>query len=115
MLLPLLLLKVIRTENAITYEEGEILFNNLAEAIKSKNYVEIDFSGITILTAAFLSSSFGELYTHFESDEINNYIKVKNLREDHNCLLEYVIMRTKEFKSNPKIFDEVINNTIYGD
>lgn len=115
MLLLLLLLKVIQTENAITYEDGEILFNSLADAIKLKNYVELDFSGITFVTATFLSSSIGQLYYHFESDEVEKYFKVINISEDHNYLLDLVIIRSKEFKSNPKGFESVVNNVIYGD
>jgi hypothetical protein len=115
MLLLLLLNNVIHTKNAITYDDGIILFNKIAEAIKSKSYVVLDFSEITILTATFLSSSIGQLYTHFESDEIDKYFRMKNITDAHNNLLEYVIMRAKEHKLNQIVFENTVDEVIYGD
>lgn len=50
MLLLLLIREVIEENNAISYEDGNILFEKISTVIKNKGLVELDFSGIKSLT-----------------------------------------------------------------
>lgn len=113
-LLLLLIFNIIKTDSAISVKEGEYLFRQISEGIKSKLPVVVDFSGITFITTCFLTSAIGELYTVFSEEEIDGYLKIENLEEGYHDLLEMVIKRSKEFHANPEEFEDLANEIIYG-
>ena len=74
------------TQGDIVYEKIEPIIKN---CIKNKNKFSIDFTGIKILTTAFLNNSIGKLFYEFDSDDIlslmtftglSNTTQVKTLR-----------------------------------
>ncbi len=117
MLLSLKRLKIksiINGTQAITTDDGTILFNKVVEGIKSGYIIELDFTGITIMTATFLNSSIGRLYIYLKIDEPDNYYRLVNIKKDYKILVKKVIERSKEFTSNPKVFEDIANYVIYG-
>jgi hypothetical protein len=116
----LLLLKRIKIKTiidgpkAITSDEGNILFQTVADDIKSGHIIELDFSGLTIVTSAFLNSSLGELHQHLTKYEIENCLKLVNIKKDYQILVDKVIVRSKQFHATPDGFEQVANNVIYG-
>jgi hypothetical protein len=115
MLLLLLIKEIIKENDAITSDDGNILFEKIFNVIKFKGKVELDFSEITSITATFLTSSVGQLYEHFSDDVISSSLKITNLKDEYQEILSYVIIRSKEYKQNSESFEDIVNNVIYGD
>ena len=115
MLLLLLISEVIEENNAISYEDGNILFEKISNVIKNKGLVELDFSGIKSLTTTFLTASIGQLYEQYSDDIIDRTLTYKNLNDDYKEILHEVITRSKEFKNNSSAFEDIVDNMIYGD
>lgn len=115
MLLLLLIREVIEENNAISYEDGHILFEKISNVLKNKGLVELDFSGIKSLTTAFLTASIGQLYEQYSDDVIDRTLTYKNLNDDYKEILHEVITRSKEFKNNSSAFEDIVDNIIYGD
>lgn len=115
MLLLLLIQEIIKENNAITFEDGNILFERISEVIKYKGKVELDFSQITSISATFLSASVGQLHEHFSDDAISRSLTITNLKDDYKDLLSNVIMRSKVYKQDSESFEDIVENVIYGD
>ncbi|MBN1181134.1 MAG: STAS-like domain-containing protein [Bacteroidales bacterium] len=114
MLLLLLLSNYIKAKEAISFEDGNRLYRKIYSVIKSKKIIRVDFSEIDFVTAPFLNAAFGQLYEHFTESEINDHLIITNLNESAKQLLDDVVLRAKEFYSNPGSFNEIANNIIYG-
>jgi hypothetical protein len=104
----------INCEKAVSSDDGDILFRNISEEIKLGSIVELDFSGITIMTTAFLNSAIGQLYSFFSSDQLNQSLKLLNVEDEDKMLFKKVINRAKEFFTNRDGFEDSANNAIYG-
>ncbi|HEY5124526.1 MAG TPA: STAS-like domain-containing protein [Ignavibacteria bacterium] len=113
----IVLLKIkdfINGEKAVSSDDGDILFGRIVEEIKSGSIVELDFSGIIIMTTAFLNSAIGQLYSIFSSEQLNKSIKLINVENEDKILFKKVIDRAKEFFANRKGFEDSADNAIYG-
>ena len=83
--------EVINTEYAVAPEDGIIVFDILNKQIKSKNKVELDFSGLERVITAFLNPAIGSLYKEFDSQTLNTYLVLKNVKPQTLELLKQVI------------------------
>ena len=105
---------LIGRDTAVSSDDGDILFKNINEQIKSGIVVELDFSEISILTTAFLNSAIGQLYNIYSSSQLNSSIKLKNVAEDDKILFIKVIERAKEYFANKRNFEDSANKALYG-
>lgn len=108
------IMEFINGEKAVSSDDGDILFTKLEQFIRTQTIVELDFSGITIMTTAFLNSAIGQLYSIFSSEELNKYLKLVNVQEEDVILFKKVISRAKEFFANRNDFEDSANDSIYG-
>lgn len=106
--------ELINRDSAVSSDDGENVYTCILEAIKEEYIVELDFSEITIMTTAFLNSAIGQLYSKFSSDELNTFLKLKNVAEEDTILFKKVIDRAKQYQANRKGFEDSANNVIYG-
>ena len=107
-------IEVINRDSAVSSDDGENVYTNIVEAFKEGNIVELDFSGITLMTTAFLNSAIGQLYSKFTSLELNTSLKLKNVAQEDGILFKKVIDRAKQYQANKKGFEDSANNAIYG-
>lgn len=98
--------ELINSDTALTPDTGSIVFSLLDKALISKEIIELDFNGIEVITSAFLNAAIGQLYSKFKSDELNEYLKVKNLAVEDRALLRKVISRAKEYFNDQKALNE---------
>ena len=76
--------------------------------------IELDFAEISIMTTAFLNSAIGQLYSVFDSAQLNKCIRLTNVHKDDALKFRNVISRPKEFFTNKDDFEDSANDTIYG-
>lgn len=86
---------VIKSEFAVSPEDGDSLYVIIEQEIESYRKVSIDFDGIEIMTTAFLNNAIGKLYKNFDKSVLNEYIIMKNISESDIILLKKAIDRAK--------------------
>lgn len=105
---------IIDRDTAVSSDDGEIVFKQIDECLKSGKIAELDFSEISLLTTAFLNSAIAPLYNTYTSEQLNDALKLKNVEEEDRILFKKVIERAKEYFANKKGFESSANNAIYG-
>ena len=89
------IINIINSEFAVSPEDGDSIFNLIKEKVDSKEKVIIDFSGIDIMTTAFLNNAIGKLYNIYDKEKLNQYISMKNISKSDFNLVKKVIDRAK--------------------
>lgn len=86
---------IIKSEFAVSPEDGDIIYNLASENIKNNDLICIDFSGVDITTTAFLNNAIGTLYKEFDTDILNKFITMSNISDSDLALVKKVIDRAK--------------------
>lgn len=104
--------QVVGSEIAVSSEDGNLVFNQIKEAIEHNQSVVIDFKDIRIMTTAFLNSAIGQLYSKFKSDELSKALSVENLSDSDRLLLSTVTSRAKEYFADKDSIDPLIKDSL---
>jgi len=104
--------EIIGSDSALTPSSGELIYKVLEREISSKNPVKLDFSGIEIITSAFLNSAVGRLYSKYSSTQLNDLLFIINISNDDLQLLKKVIERAKEYFTDQKSFNERLDRNL---
>lgn len=99
-------------DSAISVSDGDAIFKKIDNAISNKLIVTLDFNNVTLIITAFLNACIGQLYSKYNSDQLNKYLKVENIADENKHLFIKVIKRAKEYFANPENYDESINSVI---
>jgi hypothetical protein len=99
--------------NAVSSDDGDNLFVEINKLIKSGLVVELDFAGISIITTAFLNSAIGQLYSEYNSEQLNHSLKLINVSEEDKILFKKVVERAKEYFANKKGFEDSANSAMH--
>jgi hypothetical protein len=112
----ILIKDVIKTNFAVTTEDGNSIFELIDLNLSKSKIVFLDFEGISLMTTAFLNSAIGQLYSNdtYSSDFLNSNLKLKNVQEQDKPLFALVVKRAKEYFANKQGFEKNSNDTIYG-
>ncbi len=105
---------IIGSDIAVSTVYGDILYKKIIEAFSQNKQVELDFSGIDIITTAFLNAAIGQLYSSYKGEKLNKSIKLINIADEDILLLKKVIQRAKEYFSDRKKFEDSANIAVYG-
>ncbi|MEI4352233.1 STAS-like domain-containing protein [Streptococcus suis] len=89
---------IIQSHSAILSETGEIVFQKIKEYIDQDEAVTLDFTGIEILTTAFLNLAVGQLYDLKPIDTLTNLVKIKrsSISDSHFQKIALVLSNSKE-------------------
>lgn len=93
---------VIDNSYAVSSDQGDLIFKKIIEVLQSNTKVELDFSGITMMTTAFLNASIGQLYSIYNSEQLNTSLIIKNIASEDKILFNIVIVRAKEYFADKK-------------
>lgn len=99
---------------AVSSEDGEAIFGVVKGFLEQNFSFTLDFSDIAVLTAAFLTSSIGQLSVMFSTDLLNKKLVLIGVDETILELIEEVKLRAKEYSLDPKNIDDLANDAIYG-
>lgn len=103
---------IIQSENAISTDLGDKLYEAITPLLRKKQIVILDFEGIPIMTTAFLNAAIGQLFSmkDITSEFLNKHLKLKNVQEEDRYLFKLVITRAKEYFKDKDGFDETARN-----
>jgi len=97
---------------AISVNDGEAIFKKINAAISNGLIVMLDFQNINLIITAFLNACIGQLYSKYTSEQLNQYLKLENVKPEDNHLFIKVIKRAKEYFENPEGFDKSVNEVL---
>jgi hypothetical protein len=110
----LIVSEIIGGDSAVSSDSGSLVFKQLEEVLAKGSEVVLDFSGIELMTTAFLNAAIGQLYNTHSSDQLNRLLKLENVADDDRILFKKVVTRAKEYFSNKSHFEDSANNALYG-
>lgn len=105
---------LIKVDFAVTTDDGDSVFKILDIHFENGEKTILDFSGIYILTTAFLNAAIGQLYSKYTSEDISAYLKLENVNDSDKILFKTVIQRAKEYFANKEGFEKNTGKAIYG-
>ena len=76
---------------AITLDDGEKVFDKICNSLKEYNIVTVNFENVSKLCAVFLNASIGKLIKTIGVEKYNEVIKIENLNDVGNLVLERII------------------------
>jgi hypothetical protein len=101
--------KLIESNVAISPRSGEVVYSYLDEAISKSEKVVLDFSGIEMMTTAFLNVAIGQLYHKFKPEQLNDSLTLINLEKEDVSLFLKVISRAKDYFKDQEAFNQKMN------
>jgi hypothetical protein len=107
-------------EYAITTEDGEKLFGQLADAITRSDQIELDFTSVRVFASPFFNAAVGRLLKDRSPQDLLNLIKITNLNTVGETVLTHVIQNSEQYYRNPaarKALDSILEkeNTDVGE
>ena len=88
---------------AVSYTDGQKVFEKINKALKAGNSVLLDFVNIDMVISAFLNTAVGQLYKENYSVEfLRSNVKTTNMKKDDWDILATVLKRAKEYYQNPE-------------
>lgn len=91
---------------AVSSDEGDKINQRIHLLLERYQKVTIDFSGITLLTSAFLNAAIGQLYNDFNSEELASRLLLSNVNKEDLPLFKKVTDRAKEYFKNEQEFSK---------
>lgn len=101
-------LEVIDSPSALTQEEGNMVYEEIVSALDHREKITVDFEGIESMISPFLNNSIGQLYGRYNSDEIKEYLDLKDFPQNKIGTLNVVISNAKKFYNNPKRYEDIV-------
>ena len=98
----------IGSPSALTQEDGNLIYEEVAQAISQNIAIILDFEQIESMISPFLNNAIGQLYGRFTSEQISKLVNIKNFPEEKTSTLNIVIANAKKFYLNREKFNSVI-------
>lgn len=88
----------------VAASDGQKVFTEIENAIKSGRRVCLSFQGVDDLTSAFLNCAVGQLYGKFPEKEISEKLSIRedSVSAEDLVLLQRVTERARDFFKNPQ-------------
>ena len=91
--------------NAVDYEDGDVIYEKIIEALKISEKVNISFEGIESAPSAFINASLVRLLDNYSLEFIKENISFSNSTKFLNSLIKErfdFVWRKKVFDSSKK-------------
>lgn len=98
--------------SALTQEDGNLIYSEIAQAIKNNTPIILDFEQIESMISPFLNNAIGQLYGHFTSQQISELVNIRNFPEEKNSTLNIVIANAKKYYSNKEKFNSTVEDIL---
>lgn len=101
--------KVVGNALCVASSDGEKLYQHIFEALEANNCVTLSFSGVTLLTSAFLNSAIGRLYDgKFTEEKLRASLKVADIEQDDKLLIKAVTDNAKQYFKDPQKYKQAM-------
>lgn len=97
----------------VTSEEGQPIYDLIADYLKNGEQVELDFSDVTFMTTAFLNVVIGTLYKDYSSAQLKILLHLKNYTPETASRIKKVTDNAKAYYANAEEFDKTVDEVLY--
>lgn len=105
--------KLINSPAALTVEQGNLLYTEIANLLKkNEENIIIDFADIESIITPFLNESIGRLYGEFTGEELNKRLSIINQPVGTNRKFNMVIRNAKQFYSNKEEYTKIVKKVL---
>lgn len=104
----------ITLNQGITSEEGQPIYDKIAEALSQEEEVTLDFADVTFLTTAFLNVVIGTLYKDYTSEQLRAMLHVVNANDETVARIKKVTDNAKSFYSDEDKFNQAVEEVLNG-
>lgn len=101
-------------KQGVTPDEGTPIYDKIVESFQQGESVCLDFTGITLMTTAFLNVVIGTLYKDYTSKQLKDILTFKGLNEDIAIRIKKVTDTAKLFYADTQKFESEIDEVING-
>ena len=103
-------------EHALTFEDGEVIYNLIHPELSKGKPVVLEFDGVEIFSSPFFNSGIGRLLKDISSDDLNRLLEIKNITPAGRMVLRQVIENSKQYylldASTRNDYDEILTGDI---
>ncbi len=99
---------------AFTPTAGDRVFEQIHGSLQESAETVLDFKGVSLITTAFLNAAIGQLYAHYNSDFLNQHLRLQNVAPDDTKRFRMVLDRAKEYFADKTKFEEDRNTLFEG-
>lgn len=96
----------IQKNDAISAEDGKLIFEKIKSFIESQQDVIVDFEGIDLVLSTFLNPAIGQLYYLYDEKVIKTFFQYTNLEDVDVQTLDRVIQNALNQKENKPAINE---------
>ena len=128
----LIVKNIVGSEICVSVDDGKKVYKYIKNIIDTKNAhvleqikegnfdrskdpvykIDVDFEGVTDLTAAFLTSAIGELYNKPTLSFADKHIRYIGLSDDDKSFVDRVIANSISYYQNPKQWIKIMKQMI---
>ena len=105
---------LITHQRRIAPDEVKPINVDIRSYIEHKETVDIDCSGVEMMTTAFRNIVIGDLYKDYTSEELREFLTLSNLTEGDARRIKRVTDTAKLFYKNRAIFTNSVNDLLDG-
>jgi hypothetical protein len=84
-------------KNAITADDGKLIYNEISHALKGGHDVVLNFAHVEVFASPFFNAAIGRLVNDFSAEILNEKLHFVNLCALGSDILEQVIENAKEY------------------
>lgn len=88
-------------ENAMTLDDGEVIYARIHDPLTRGETVELDFDGVQVFASPFFNAGVGRLLGELTADTLNTHLKFEHLSGFGNRVLRRVIENAKDYYATP--------------
>jgi hypothetical protein len=97
--------EVVGSSLCVASEDGQKVFEQIAQALRNGKAVRLSFQNVESLTSAFLNAAVGQLYGVFPQELLRESLSVKDVEKDDLALLKRVIDTAKQYFKDPAVIE----------
>lgn len=93
--------QLIDGEDAITLEDGQLVYDRVHPELLAGRAVTLDFTGVTVFASPFFNGAIGQLLRDLQPDALNRLLQVVNLDPTGMDVVRQVIANSKRYYAEP--------------
>ena len=102
-------------ENAMTQDDGKVIYGAIHDFLLQGETVELDFEGVDVFASPFFNASVGCLLEDLERDTLNARLKFEHLSDFGDRVLRRVIENAEEYYAaspeHRQAMDRIVQDT----
>ncbi len=92
---------IVGGEEAITWEDGQALYDRIRPELEAGREVELDFEGVAVVAAPFLNAAIGQLLAKFSQEDLEQKVHIQNFNPAGMGLVRSVIEHATRYYASP--------------